>query len=70
MGVQAVNPLGGVGGGEIWTHPGREVRPLGLASGKIAHGRKDFAVVIAGGKRVEDFVDPGDSCRRGGLANG
>ena len=69
MSVEAQNAFGGVGGREVWMHPGREVRPLGLACRKMTHGGEDFAVVIAGGEGVQDFVDAGDGCRHGGFAN-
>ena len=62
MGVEAVNALGSVGGDEICMHPGREVRPLGFARRKMAHGREDFSVAIAGGEGLQYFVNAGD-CR-------
>jgi len=55
-------------GGECpWQHrrqqgrdaPNGEVRPLGLARWKMAQGSQEFAVVVAFGKGVEDFVDAG-----------
>ncbi len=69
MDVQAADALGGVAGGEVSMHPSREVRPLGIACRKMAHGGEDFAVVVAGGKGVEDFVNACDGCRHEGPAN-
>ncbi len=64
VGVQAADAFGGVGGGEFGMHPGREVRPLGLARRKMTNCGEDFAFVVASSKGVEDFVDAGDCMRR------
>ena len=69
MDVQAADALGGVAEGQVSMHPSREVRPLGIACRKMAHGGEDFAVVVAGGKGVEDFVNACDGCRHAGPAN-
>ena len=49
--------------------PRREVRPLGIACREVAHGRENFAVVVASGKGVEDFADASDRLWHGDLAN-
>ena len=51
-------------------HPGREVRPLGIARREVAHGRENFAVVVASGKGIQDLMDASDCLWHGGLANG
>ena len=50
-------------------HPGREVRPLGIAGGKMPDRSEHFTVVVARGEGVKHLVDAGDNCRHGGFAN-
>src|SRR2546425_13298944 len=60
MSVQAAYAFGSVGGGEVGVDPGREVRPLRFAGGKMTNRGEDFAGVVASGKGVQHFVDAGD----------
>ena len=65
MGVEPSNALGVVGRPQIRKYPSGKVCPLRFAGGIVTDGGEDLAVVVAGGKGVENF---GDASQRGGGA--
>jgi hypothetical protein len=60
MRIQAADPFGSVCSGKLGMHPSGEVGPLGLARGEMAHSGEEFAVVVARGEGIQDFVDAGE----------
>ena len=70
MSVEVTNAFGGLDGGEIGMHPGREVRPLGLPRRKMAHGGEEFTVVVVRGEGIKHFADAGYGSWHGGASNG
>ena len=67
MAVELSNALGVVGGEEIRKYPRGKVCPLRFAGGIVTDGGEDLAVVVAGGKGVENL---GDARHGGGGAWG
>ena len=64
MSIKSANAFGSVGRNEIGVHPTGKIRPLSFAGGETANRGKHFAVVVAGGKGVQHFVDASERGRR------
>ncbi len=61
--IELANAFAEISRPQIAVRPGREVRPLRLARWIVANSGEDFAMNIASGERIEDFMDASDRRR-------